>query len=213
MSAAGKAALLACVCMAGCVSQPARLALPALSPTDIAAAEAAQSTRETALAAQPAWMLSGRVAVSRGRDGGSGRLDWRQDGDQFTVTLAAPVTRQGWRLDGDGSGARLDGLEGGTREGPDAAALLLDATRLEVPVAALASWVRGARADVTRFGPAEVAFGADRRPARLVQGGWTIDYRSWVEVDDRVLPQRLDAVRGDARVRLVVDSWGGHPAP
>ena len=59
--------------------------------------------------------------------GGSGRLDWQQHGPAFKVSLAAPVTRQGWSLAGRPGGARLDGLEGGSRSGEDAAALLLEA--------------------------------------------------------------------------------------
>jgi outer membrane lipoprotein LolB len=121
------------------------------------------------------------------------------------------VTRQSWRLTGGDGPARLEGLEGGTREGPDGSALLLEASGLEVPVAALASWVRGARADEARFGPAELAFAADHRPARLLQAGWVIDYLAWEEPGDAhggvLLPLRVDARRGDARVRLVVDAW------
>lgn len=206
-------AALACLWIVGCASHPARVQLPELSAAQVAAAEAGQVARENTLAALPRWTLVGRVAVSRGREGGSGRLEWRQDGDRFEVALSAPVTRQGWRLEGDASGARLDGLEGGTREGPDATALLLEATRLDVPVAALASWARGARAETARFGPARIMFGADGRPSRLSQAGWTIDYQAWTAAGSLALPQRLNAVRDDARLRLVVDSWGGPPAP
>jgi outer membrane lipoprotein LolB len=209
------AVLCGCLVLAGCVSVPERTPAAVLSGPAREAALAAQSAREEVLAATPAWSLEGRVAIARGTEGGNGRIDWQQQGDRFVVSLSAPVTRQSWRLIGDHARARLEGVEGGPREGVDASQLLLEATRLEVPVAALASWVRGARADSARFGPAEAGFDADGRLVRLEQAGWTIDYMDWAPAEGArpVLPQRLAAERGDARVRLVVDAWETAPAP
>lgn len=169
-------------------------------------AEAAQSRRETALRAQAQWSLSGRIALSNGRNGGSGRIDWRQDGDRYEIALSAPVTRQSWRLSGDAAGARLEGVEGGPRSGPDAAALLREATGWDIPVAALKDWVRGLRAqDVAQV---QVTYANDGRPLRIEQGGWRIDYR-WPEAGAAgpALPTRLDAMRDKAKVKLIVDAW------
>ncbi|WP_082575411.1 lipoprotein insertase outer membrane protein LolB [Lysobacter sp. Root667] len=202
LTAAALAALLS-ACAGQAVRGPAP---PALSP---AAVEAAQVARESALREQSEWSLSGRIALSNGRNGGSGRIEWRQNGARYEVALSAPVTRQSWRLSGDAAGARLEGLEGGTRSGPDAAALLREATGWEIPIAALSDWVRGLRAQGQA--PADVRYGADGRPARIEQGGWSIDYR-WPAAEGSgrpSLPSRLDAVRGDAKVKLIVDEWQG----
>jgi outer membrane lipoprotein LolB len=207
---------LACaLSLAACVSQPVRAPIAALPAADRGQAEARQAAREAELARQPAWTLAGRAAISRGDRGGSGRIDWRQDGEAYRLSLSAPVTRQSWQLSGDAAQARIEGLDGGPRAGSDASQLLLDATGLEVPVAALSSWVRGARADEARFGAARLEFDAQRRLARLVQAGWTIDYVAW-QTDagtSPVLPTRLNAERGDARVRLIIDAWGGPGTP
>lgn len=195
-------AALLTLLLAACAGAPLRTG-PAVSE---AVAEAAQQARESALRADPSWSLGGRIAVSNGRDGGSGRLEWQQDGARFNVALSAPVTRQSWRLSGDASQARLEGLEGGPRVGPDASGLLRAATGWDIPVVALADWVRGARADA--LGPAAIHYDAAGRPARIEQGGWTIDY-TWPGADAEPLrPARIEARRGEARVRLVVDEWG-----
>lgn len=194
-------------CLTACSSRPIRSELP---PAQREAAEAAQAAREAALRADPSWSLTGRIAVSTGRDGGSGRIDWHQAGGRYEVSLSAPVTRQSWRLSGDASGAMLEGMEGGPRAGTDAAAVLYEATGWNIPIIALADWVRGAQSEA--LGPANVEFGADGRLSRIEQGGWTIDYR-WPEPgSDRsaaspALPSRLDARRGEAKVRLIVDEW------
>ncbi|GAA4870824.1 lipoprotein insertase outer membrane protein LolB [Luteimonas vadosa] len=216
-----RAWVLAVACVASlpaCVPRPVRAPIADLPQGQRAEAEQAQVAREAALAGQARWTLQGRAAISRGDKGGSGRIDWRQEGQSYRLALSAPVTRQSWRLVGDASHARIEGLDGGPREGADASQLLLEATGLEIPVAALASWARGARADEDRFGPARLHFDAERRLARLVQGGWTIDYLAWQGGQGAIpsLPTRLDAARGDARVRLIVDAWntegGGPPA-
>src|SRR5690606_10306275 len=94
--------------------------------------------------------------------------------------------------------------------GSDGQALLFEATGLEVPVDALGAWLRGVPADEAVHGPARVAFGADLLPARIEQAGWHVDYRAWLPADAGMpaLPRRIDAQRGDAGVRLVIDRWG-----
>ncbi|MBF6025783.1 lipoprotein insertase outer membrane protein LolB [Lysobacter niastensis] len=190
-------------CLSACTATAPRATLP---PDRIASAEAEQVAREAALREQSAWSLQGRIAVANQGKGGSGRIDWRQEGARYQVALSAPVTRQSWRLSGDGDGARLEGIEGGPREGSDAAQLLREATGWEIPVAALAEWVRGARAP--GLGPARVAYGVDGRLAHLEQGGWAIDYVWNAMSADPVLPARLTARRGEAQVRLIIDRWG-----
>lgn len=201
--------------LAGCATiRPGPAPAPAaLSGAALQAATAALERREAALRAQPALAFSGRVALSKGREGGSGRLEWHQRGDAYRVVLSAPVTRQSWSLTGGPAGARIDGLDGGPREGADAGLLLWEATGFEIPVMALAAWAAGTRADPARFGEASVAFDAAGRLVRLRQDGWTIDYVAWqpedpdAAADAPALPLRIEARRDDARVRLIVDAW------
>lgn len=201
-------ALAATLLLTACVARPVREALPSAQS---AAAEAQQLAREGNLRQQPAWSLQGRIAVSNGRKGGSGRIDWLQDGARFDVSLSAPVTRQSWRLSGDTAWARLEGLDGGMREGPDAVALLREATGWEIPLTALVDWIRGVRAQGAD--KASAVYGLDGRLQRIEQGGWTIDYYWPLPGSDialnsaESLPARLDARRGDASVRLIIDQW------
>jgi outer membrane lipoprotein LolB len=194
---------IAALLLAACATQAPRAPLPPLTRTP----EANQQQRESVLAQQASWSLQGRVALSNGRDGGSGRIDWQQDGARYDVSLSAPVTRQSWRITGDGSHARLEGVAGGPLEGDDPAALLREATRWDIPVTALASWVRGVPADEARHGPGDLEFGPDGRLATLRQAGWTVQYTAWRSEGAVELPQRLEASRDEAKVRLVVDAW------
>jgi outer membrane lipoprotein LolB len=190
------ALLLAVIVVAGCARAPIRGADSELL--------AAQAGREAALVAQSDWQLSGRIAISGEGDGGSGRLDWAQRGDDFIIQFSAPVSRQSWRLSSDAGGASLQGLEGGDLYGPSAEDLLQQATGWSMPVRQLVAWVRGARAR----GAADIAFGGDGLPALINQAGWRIEYRGWDEAAQPALPTRVFAESDGRRVRLVVDRWG-----
>lgn len=174
----------------------------AVRPTANVDGDALQAAREASLAAQTQWSFTGRVALSQGKEGGSGRIEWAQRGEDFDIRLSAPITRQSWRLVGNGGQVRLEGLDGGAREGADAEALLLDATGWRVPVKAMAAWVRGLRAD----GPANLRFDPQGRPAALDQQGWNVEYRDWSDAEPS-LPARVFARRDQATVRLVIDRW------
>jgi len=189
------------IALSACASRPPAPPLAAIAGT----AEAHQAARVAALAQASAWSMTGRVAVSNGKDGGNGRIEWSQQGPRFDVALSAPVTRQSWRVTGEPGQARLEGLDGGTRSGPDAGELVREATRWDIPVAALAAWVRGAGATDA----ATLRFGADKRLAQLAESGWTVDYADWRPAPggDFELPDRVEARKGESRVRLVVDEW------
>jgi outer membrane lipoprotein LolB len=210
----GTCAALCLALLAGCVSVPRQqgVAIGRLSSDAQAAALARQDAREQRLRALPGLSFSGRVALSNGRNAGSGRIEWQQSGDDYAVTLSAPVTRQSWKLSGDARSARIEGIEGGPREAADVVQLLRDSTGLDIPVGALAAWASGARADVGMFGPAKVGFDADGRLARIEQDGWTVDYLGWQEQDSGngeplAMPNRINAQRDPAKVRLAIDAW------
>ncbi len=196
--------------VAGCTSVGTqKTAAPDVAYTVSPAAERAEAARVQVLRAQPDWAFQGRVAVSRGRDGGSGRIDWNQRADAYQVQLSAPVTRQSWRLHGDTAqgGGRLEGLEGGPREGSDARQLLLEATGWDIPVNQLPDWTRGLVLQGTDGN--SLQRDAEGRPRRLQQAGWTVQFLDWYPAQEgrQALPRRVEASNGDAKVRLVIDQW------
>lgn len=207
----GGVALLLAGVLAACGSVPGRQQAPvAEEVAEVSAqARAAEQARQAALRAQPHWNFQGRVAISKGRNGGNGRIEWLQQGDRYEVALAAPVTRQSWRLSGGASQpARLEGLEGGPRSGDEAGLLLLQATGWEIPVGQLAQWVRGLPA--AAGAPEHLGLDAEGRPRVLRQQGWRIDYLDWYPAGPQQpsLPRRIEAASGDAKVRLIIDAWG-----
>lgn len=193
---------VAAATLAACVSQPVQREAV---PVDAAQARANDDRRGTVRD----WELAGRIAVSNGERGGSGRIDWQQRAGGYTIALSAPMTRQSWQLSGDVSGARLDGIAGGPREDADVEQMLLAATGWNIPVRALQSWIRGIGAAAHEYGPTKVVYAAAGVPAKLEQAGWSIEYEEWhaAAPDRPQLPRRIVARNGKASVKLIIDSW------
>ena len=200
------------------------LALSACAPLRVRetpAALAELAAREALLAPKTHWALSAHIFVSDGGDqNGSGDLEWRHDGDRYSFTLRAP-TGKTWKLSGDAREAVLEGVAPQPIRGRDPAQLLHEHLGWDVPVADLASWVRGMRAprrsaDVSQAGrdrpPAavadpEVQYDERNRPALLAQDGWKIEYRDWFDDRDPPMPRKVFASRADARVKLAIERW------
>ncbi|MEO8802408.1 MAG: lipoprotein insertase outer membrane protein LolB [Rudaea sp.] len=165
---------------------------------------AAQVTREKALSTLTHWKLTAHIGVSDGHDGGSGQLEWRQDGDHFSFVVHAPVTGRTWKLSGDNAHAVLEGVDPQPDTGSDAQRLLKQRLGWDVPLHELAAWVRGVRAGT---GEATLVFDAQNLPAVLDQGDWKVEYRGWFADRTPPLPRKLFASKGNAHVRMVIESW------
>lgn len=163
-----------------------------------------QEQRERSLADTDHWTLEGKLSVSDGKDNNSGSLSWRQDGDRYEFTVRGPITGRTFRLTGGPDGAVLEGLDGGPRRGIDAESLMANTVGWNIPMAELRRWVLGLRADT---GPADIAFGADQLPSRLVQDGWTVDYKQWDATRQPAMPSKVFAEKAPYKVRLAVESW------
>lgn len=201
-----------CVFLLAALSGCAGMPRPAESPVAVVVDESTRQREQARvqLARMPVeWGFAGRVAVTQGKEGGSGRLDWQQDGRGFSVRLSAPVTRQGWELTVDAVNhvSRLEGVSGGTRVGQDPRELVARTTGWDLPVMALGDWVRGLVGD----GATSLQTDASGRPLSAQQDGWDVRFVQWHDAaaGRPALPRRIDAVNGLSQVRLIVDEWSG----
>ena len=177
---------------------------PAVRVKGDAALMQEQEARERVLSGTDRWILQGKLGVSDGKEGGSGTLNWTQDGERYEFTVRSPVVGKSFRLSGGPDGALLEGLDGGPLRGPDAESLMLNALGWDVPLRDLRAWVLGLRAD---SGPAELSFGTDRLPSLLQQDGWSVDYREWDAGRQPPMPKKVFAEKPPYRVRLSIESW------
>lgn len=163
----------------------------------------ALSARAAALAQKSQWSLDGRVAVSDGKDGGSGRIEWRQDGADYVIEIRAPVSRQAWRISSIAGVLTLEGARRDPVHGADAEALLAREVGWRVPIAQMAWWARGLAASPA----AEVELDREGLPRTIREAGWLVEFRRFDPAHEPPLPVRIAASRPPYLVRLAVASW------
>ncbi len=183
--------------LAACAPTPTRK-----QSTATPAALAAQSARESALAARTHWTIDARIAIS-GENGGSGDLTWRQNADAYTFSVRA-ANGKTLRLSGDSQQAKLEGVDAQPDIGSDPEKLLHDRLGAEVPFAALHAWVLGLRAPGSS---AQVQFDERGLPALIEQDGWTVEYLDWFTDRTPALPKNIRATRAKDKVKLIIQAW------
>lgn len=193
---------------------PAGLALLALllsacasaprAPDARAERQAAYELRAETISAWTRWGFEGRLSLDDGVDGGSGRLDWRADGESSRLDFRGTLGRGAWRLTIQPGGALLQRADGSQVEAASVEELVQAEVGWRVPVDALSWWVRGL---VAPGDTEQVEYDESGRIVQLTQAGWTIEFERYREVAGADLPGRVEAVRGDLRIKLVTARW------
>lgn len=171
---------------------------------DFAEGERTVSARESRLFERTQFDLSGRIAISDGKDGGSGRFEWQQRGPAYTLRFVAPVSGRSWRLEVQPGQALLIESNGAVRVAGSAEELLQRELHWNLPADALRYWVLGMRAPEAS---SELEFGDDGELALLRQSGWEIQYIEFDHSQDPPLPRKLFARSGEHQVRIAVRKW------
>jgi len=187
----------------------AGLALGACSPVRTRPAEdalwtQAYQSRAEKLGTSQSWALSGRLAISDGKDGGSGSLSWSQEGQETMMSFRGALGKGAWQLQSDADGARLELADGAVSFAPSVRELVLEHVGWKVPVDALAWWIKG----LAQPGKWEArTLDEEGRLIDLRQSGWEVKFANYSGPADASLPRKLSARRGPYLVKMVVREW------
>lgn len=174
------------------------LGLAACAPLPVTAPDTV-ATRNAA----PAFELQGRLSASDGQQAASGRVEWQHIRGTHHFTLLTPLGQVVAQLDADARGARLQTADGQVLSADSAEALLPQVLGVDVPIGRLGLWVQAAPGPEAEIRNRDSA----GRPALVIDLGWRIEYLDYAGESADAPPARLDISRGDARIRLVIDSW------
>jgi len=169
-----------------------------------AAAVTAYQARLQELESLVQWTLNGRLAISDGKDGGSGSLIWQNDGDRTRISFHGAMGKGAWQLQADSTGARIELANGEIHEAPTVTALVVQELGWKVPIDALSWWVKGL-ADPAKWESRELD--EQGRLVKLSQFGWEVEFGNYDEVSGSMLPSKLTARRGKYLVKMVVRTW------
>lgn len=150
------------------------------------------------------WTVSGRLALSNGRDGGSGTLTWSQDGERGELVFVGAFGRGGWRLTTGPELAVLQTADGQVHHAENVADLVQQQTGWQVPVDALRYWIRGLPQPQSEV---RLERRRDGRLSALQQHGWLVRFDGVLQTAPGNPPRKITADRNGHRVRLLVTSW------
>ena len=172
--------------------------------------EAAWSARANGLAALATWQLSGRVAVVDGKEGGSGSLDWKQDGDLLDFDFRGPLGADAVHIQGDGDALWVKTSHGDDFVTRDPERDFAERLHMPLPLLSMRYWMLGLP---DPGAPYDKQVDAQGELIHLEQRGWQVEYLGYADVQGYALPVRLTLTRDAVRIKLVMDAWILNPPP
>ena len=203
-----KAAVRLPLLLAGALILAACGTLPGRVPEG-PANETAWQARLAALTALSGWELSGEVGVVNGKDGGSGSMDWNQQGNELSFDFRAPLGSGTVHIQGDAAALRVQSSRGDdftTTDPEDDFALHL---HMPMPVLSMRYWLLGIPDPGAPYTKVADARG---EPMSLEQRGWKVEYQEYTDVQSYSLPVRFTLTRGKVRIKVAVNDWTLPPA-
>ncbi len=181
----------------GCASQPT-----SSESTSTLAANRWHSHRSTLQNLQ-GFTLEARVAAS-GSYGVSGDLNWRQQGDHFSIHFSGPFGVGAIDIAGTPGDVEIRSRDQRYHT-DDPESFLRRHYGWTLPVAGLRYWVLGVSSPATTA--AGVSYDDNGRALKLLQDGWTITYDDYQGAGGYALPHHFIMVAGKTEFRIVIDRW------
>lgn len=154
--------------------------------------------------------LIGRIGIRNGDEGMSGMLRWLHSPGRDELWFSSPVGSGVARLSRDQDGVELTTANGAVRRADTAEVLTREALGWDLPLAGLEYWVLGRPAPGS--GPTRIEHdAASGRPTRMLQDGWDIEFRRYVDTRWGALPGLVSLEYGGLQIRLAVDRWDVQP--
>ncbi len=160
---------------------------------------------QTSLKPLDQWSLEGKVAASKGDEGGNARFNWAQNRQAYDIQLFGPFGGGSAYILGDNTQVVLKDSEGNVFQGKDPQEVVYRATGLIIPVTGLAHWVKGVPDPKRKIQGIELS--EDGLVVSLLQGNWRVSYDSYQEVGDKMLPRKMTITQSDIKVKLILKQW------
>jgi len=154
------------------------------------------------IASAGSFRMTGKMSFSDGQEGGSGQVEWQQNGDALTLILKAPLSKRSWTLTESTQGAKLVSSRGDEVYADSASRLISNEVGWPVPWDALKLWLVG---KMTEEGQSYIE--PEKQTVMTQDLGWEIKYSNMKEYNSEYLPHKIIARKGDYSIKLSVKVW------
>jgi outer membrane lipoprotein LolB len=147
------------------------------------------------------WRLQGKLGIRTEEARHSARLDWRQNGSDYSIQLSGPFGAGAVKIDGNKAGVTLHQAGQTPLAAESASELLQQSLGWILPVEAASYWVRARPAPGSE---AEIEKNEQGLVMRITQLGWQFDYRYRNTQPYRV---KLTPLGYDTTLTLIIKQW------
>lgn len=147
---------------------------------------------------QKLWYLEGRLALADEKDSISASVTWRHGPGGDDIELTGPLSQGRLVISVVADTVTVDDGSGRQQFRGAPEDVLAEQLGVELPVSALRYWVLGVAEPESQFVEQSDGF---------VQAGWRVSYKEVMPVRKVFLPRKISAVKGKARIKLIVDQW------
>jgi outer membrane lipoprotein LolB len=166
--------------------------------------ETAWQARDAQLARLDHWELQGRVAIVTQSDGGSGSMDWKQQGDTLTFDFMGPLGSGGLHIQGDADSLWVKSSRGDDFVTDDPEQDFAARLHAPLPVLSMRYWMLG---EPDPHAPFDKQVDARGELVTLSQRGWQVQYQEYADVQGYTLPIRLAMQRDAVHIKVIVNQW------
>ncbi|MGH8307806.1 MAG: lipoprotein insertase outer membrane protein LolB [Gammaproteobacteria bacterium] len=183
--------------LAGCASVPGTA--PVGPPN-----ETAWQARHARLGMLTDWELQGRVGIVNGKDGGSGSMDWKQQGDVMVFGFRGPFGTGSLEVRGDSSALWVRSSRGDDFISTEPEQDFAERLHVPLPVLSMRYWLLGLPDPGTPFAKTVDSRG---HLVTLMQRDWKVDYQDYASFGGYDLPTRLLIQRDQVRIKVAINHW------
>jgi outer membrane lipoprotein LolB len=153
-----------------------------------------------------AWDFKGRLSLKTHNEAWTGKVRWRQSGEEFRLHFNSPTGQGAVQLMSNPQfGVEMRAAEGGVFYADDAETLLYDHTGWRLPVSGLRLWVMGLPDGNREI--SQLRFDEIGRIQLLEQYHWQIQYLQYQQVGTLDLPRKISLQNDKLDLRIVIDQW------
>jgi len=153
------------------------------------------------------WEVRGRLGVQTEVTGGSMDIIWKNDGENFSIRLIAPLGAGSYLIQGNKHQAEIRFPNGSTKIIDNIDHVFSSVLEVDLPVSAVKDWMRGIPSKALSI--ENISWDDKGRLHRVAQSGWNVEMTGY-EGDKPSMPYKLYVSReGDSEldVRLILSRW------
>jgi len=154
------------------------------------------------------WEARGRIAIKAGSEGGSGNLQWQQQGEAASIALSGPFGAGAMQIDWAPTEIVVTDKNGKQEliySGDYAAEIFLSRQLgWDFPGGSARYWLLGV-ADPAYS--SHKSFNEEGWLRQLEQRGWVVTYDRFTDINGRWMPRKIVLQGGRARIKMIIDDW------